>query len=148
MNKKVWEDLSDLPVFEVCLNWIGTNLEFMQNGYFYPSVKRRLVSSFQFLSPMKATTSFYLKAIFKNWKMRDLTTAKDFFSPFVGLELFWSMALVVSYSESNIWEVIEKTLDKLWCLFKQAWKILSWNANDVFRILLNLFSVALAAVTS
>lgn len=40
---------------------------------------------------------------------------------------------------SNIWEFIEKTLEKLWCLLKQAWKILSWNVNDVFRMIFEYF---------
>lgn len=36
--------------------------------------------------------------------------------------------------KSNIWEFIEKTLEKVCCLLNQPWEILSRNINDVFRM--------------
>lgn len=70
---------------------------------------------------------------------------EDFF-----LRLFRLLNGSCSQSASNIWKFIEKTLEKLWCLFNQPWEILSRNANDVFRMLFQvyIFHVSLTAVTS
>lgn len=70
---------------------------------------------------------------------------EDFF-----LRLFRLLNGSCSQSASNIWKFIEKTLEKLWCLFNHPWEILSRNANDVFRMLFQvyIFHVSLTAVTS